>query len=244
MSIYTNLNSNDLALQYTSSYRPGGSHGLTLDHLYGQDGFNIHSFMPSEYVPGAKGLAVQGIRTTKGFDMTQLPIPKVKPELEDEVKKYWRSMKKERSWRDQLKYQANKHLKYNKLQGGDVIEVALIHGKKFVSEGEAHYLMDILERNGYRGGQIYSCKRFAEDLEKEIGGVKVTFKPHPDGQALGVLYLHEVHVLYSLDAKSRIPRSRQQSFDDDDVFLLEDLRLRRKTSLVLHPGQCFLKLSM
>lgn len=238
MSIYKNLNSNDLTLQYTPSYRPGGSDGLTLDNLFGQDGFNIHSLMPSEYAPDSNGkINVQGIRTMKGFDLQHLPIPQVKPELKDEVKKYWRSMKKARSWQGQMKHQAKKHLKYNKLQEGqDVIEVALIHGKEFVSEGGAHYLMDILKRKGYYAGQIYSCKRFAEDLESEIDGVKVTFKPHPHGKALKVLYLHEVHVLYNKEANKRIKGSRRQSFHAKDVFLLEDLRMRRKTSMFCTPA--------
>lgn len=95
--------------------------------------------------------------------------------------------------------------------------------------------MKILEKYGYRVGQIYSCRKFADDLEKEIGGVKVTFRPHPDGLALRVKYLHEVHVLYDKDAKHRILGSRQQSFQDDDVFLLEDLQVRRKTTMVCNP---------
>ncbi|KAK1405472.1 hypothetical protein POM88_005077 [Heracleum sosnowskyi] len=230
MKIFTNLNSNNLVVTYVSSYRPEPP-GLTLDLLYGQDGFNIHSLMPSEYKHTRKGVTVQGIRTTKGFDMKHLNCPQVKPALEEELKKYWRSLRKW-SFQKNLKMQANKHLKYHQLGSNeDIFEVGLVLGKELVSEEGKQFLMRFLEEFNYRAGQIYSCRKFADDLENEIGGVKVTFLPHPNGHAWNVKYLHEIHVLYTKDAKHRILDIRKQSFKADDVFLLEDLRVRRESTL-------------
>lgn len=147
-------------------------------------------------------------------------------------------MHKGRTFHKNLKYQANKHLKYNQVQGEDIFEVGLVLGKELVSEEGKQFLMNIFKKYIYQAGQIYSCRKFVDDLEKEIGGVKVTFRHHPDGHALRVKYLHEVHVLYTKDAKHRILQNRQQSFNDDDVFLLEDLLVRRKSTMFCTPTNC------
>lgn len=135
-----------------------------------------------------------------------------------------------------LDYQADKHLKYHQLQGQDIYAVTLYYGKELVSESGRHYLMRLIQEKGYYAGQIYSCATFTKDLEEELGSVKVTFLGHPDGQHLGVLYLHELHMLYNHDAGKRILTARKQSFTSEDVFLLEDLRLRRKSSLFCPPA--------
>ncbi|KAL1821395.1 hypothetical protein ACET3Z_016264 [Daucus carota] len=231
LKIFNNLDSNNLVVTYMPSHRPKSGRGLTLDLVYAEDGFNIHTLTPSAHNQTPDEITVQGIRTTNEFNMKHLEPPKVNPELEEELKKYWRSLRKGWSYKRHLKYQADKHLKYNQLQDEDVFEVGLILGKELVSEEGKNFLMRILEKYEYYAGQIYSCRKFSDDLEKEIGGVKVTFRPHPDGLALRIKYLHEIHVLYDKEAKHRILGSRRQSFQQSDVFLLEDLRVRRKTTM-------------
>lgn len=56
------------------------------------------------------------------------------------------------------------------------------------------------------------ARNFTDDLEKDIGGVKVIFRPLPDGLALGIKYFHKLHVFYTKDGNYEILGSRQQSF--------------------------------
>lgn len=136
-----------------------------------------------------------------------------------------------------LNHQADKHLKYNQLnRKDDIYAVTLFYGKDLVSEAGRYYLMGIIQKKGYYAGQIYSCATFTKDLEEELGSVKVTFLEHPNGEHLGILYLHELHMLYNHNATERILDARTQSFTSKDLFLLEDLRVRRKSSLVCTPA--------
>lgn len=74
--LFNKLNCNDLVVTCIPSVRPGGK-GLPLDLLYGPDKFNIHTMMPSFQEPGPKGIEVEGIKTSDGFDMPHLQHPKV-----------------------------------------------------------------------------------------------------------------------------------------------------------------------
>lgn len=231
--LYAKLDSNDLVVTYIPSHRPDDQAGLALDILYGPDGFNIHSLIPSAHRQTPDGLSVRGIEASKDFDMKLLPIPKIKHHLRQQLATYWRSLKKGYLSMDHHRYQAWKHLKFNKLDvEQDVFEVCLLHGKMFVCKDGDHCLMRFLEKKGYRAGHIYPCQKLADDLENEMGGVKITFLPHPLAtQKFPVLYIHNIHVLYNNNATQRIDDTRKQSFKEEDIFLLEDLRVRRRTTL-------------
>lgn len=59
------------------SHRPKSGRGLTLDLVYAEDGFNIHTLTPSAHNQTPDEITVQGIRTTNEFNMKHLEPPKV-----------------------------------------------------------------------------------------------------------------------------------------------------------------------
>lgn len=77
LGVFNNLDSNNLVLTYVPSHRPKSGRGLTLDLLYGEDSFNIHTLMPSQHNQTPNGITVQGIQTTDRFNMRQFPLPQV-----------------------------------------------------------------------------------------------------------------------------------------------------------------------
>lgn len=82
-------------------------------------------------------------------------------------------------------------------------------------------IMEIIERKGYRAGNVYSCAMFVQDIAEQLQcGVKVTFGPHPNGKRSAILRLEEIRVLSDNDAEEMVQAMVQGK---NSVFTFENL---------------------
>lgn len=226
---YKKLNAYDLALVYAPSHRTNSN--LLTEIIEGSRTLMIHCFRPSEsHVAGGFVMQNNIAKKLPEFDKPKLPWPVVLPEDKDKMSKVWRSLNEGFTDEAFLDYEADTHMKFQKLEPPmNIYSKGLKRAKTYISRKGSRNLMKILKEKGYEVGNMYDCGQLVKDLEEVIGGVKVRFhvlKP-AEGQTLKkVLVLKEICILFDHNARKRILGKREQSFEKGSVFLFEDFQYR------------------
>lgn len=145
------------------------------------------------------------------YKYLQIPENIVEP-----LNQFWACLRSGVKNKDYREEQYHKHCSLRPLSNNQNYWVeGLRIGREYVERGGKFDIVGILEKNGYKFGQIYKCKQLLQDLERELKcSVRIRFKEFD-----GIRYLDEICLLFGM-------QKQDHAFKETDDFTLEDFPRR------------------